>query len=40
MNGMNGTLLFRARLARPIATGLAVVLLAMSIAARLPSRGS
>jgi hypothetical protein len=30
---MNGTLLFQTRLARPIATGLAVVLLAMSVAA-------
>src|SRR5688500_7453381 len=29
MNGMNGTLLFRTRLARPIASGLAVVLLAL-----------
>ncbi|HET6639070.1 MAG TPA: hypothetical protein VFH82_09850 [Gemmatimonadota bacterium] len=30
---MNGTLLFRKRLARPIATGLSVVLLALSAAA-------
>ena len=30
---MNGTLLFRARLARPISTGLSVVLLALSAAA-------
>ena len=30
---MNGSLLFRTRLARPIATGLAVVLLALSAAA-------
>lgn len=31
--GMNGSLLFRARLARPIAAGLGVVLLALSAAA-------
>ncbi len=30
---MNGTLLFRTRLARPIASGLSIVLLALSVAA-------
>lgn len=33
MDGMNGMLHFRTRLARPIATGLSVVLLALSAAA-------
>jgi hypothetical protein len=33
MYGMNGSLLFGARLTRPIAAGLAVVLLALSVAA-------
>ena len=33
MYGMNGSLLFGARLVRPIAAGLAVVLLALSVAA-------